>query len=210
MGTQNLLGLGFCQNQAAELQLWLTLISHTYHYLSMDIEYLSLVWLSDIWASGPNIVRVQKDIRLTLLINKTVTLIVTGHALGFFTGSGILIPFSIDLSGFCRSFRVECKTTIQSFISHDVLLINEVHNVIETYSFSEILATIWYKIISWTQNRMFCKLLRTIKRDLGFILAAHRFLQRQEFFNFDEVEHWILIKSRYWWETSPVVGYVRS
>ena len=69
-------------------------------------------------------------------------LIVTGIALGFFTGSGIVIRFSVDLSDFYRGFSVESNTTIQIFIGHDVLLINEMYNVIERYSFFEILATI--------------------------------------------------------------------
>ena len=49
-----------------------------------------------------------------LLINKTVIPIVTGNALGFFTGSGNVIAFSVDLSDFCRSFRVESNTTERS------------------------------------------------------------------------------------------------
>ena len=69
-----------------------------------------------------------------------------------------------------------------------------------------ILTTIWYKIIFWTQNRKNCKLCRIIGRDLGFIVVAHRFLQK--LFKFEKVEHWILIAGRYWWETSPVDGYV--
>ena len=77
-----------------------------------------------------------------LLINKTVMPIVTGNALGFFTGSGKVIPFSVDLSDFCRNFRVESNTTIKIFIGYDVLHIKEVHNVIERNSFLEILATI--------------------------------------------------------------------
>ena len=66
-----------------------------------------------------------------LLIKKTFMPIVTGNALGFFTGSGNVTPFSVDLSDFCRSFMVESNTTIKVFIGYDVLLINEVHNVIE-------------------------------------------------------------------------------
>ena len=54
--------------------------------------------------------------------------IVTGNALGFFTGYGNVIPFSVDLSNFCRGFMVESKTTIKIFIGHDVLLINEVQS----------------------------------------------------------------------------------
>ena len=68
--------------------------------------------------------------------------IVTGNAFGFFRRSGNVIPFSVDVSDFCRSFRVESKTTIKLFIGYDVLLINEVHNVIEGNSLSEVLATI--------------------------------------------------------------------
>ena len=142
-----------------------------------------------------------------LLLNETVMLIVTGNALGFFTGSRNVIPFSVDLSDFCKSFRVESNTTIKIFRGHDVFLINEVQNVIERNSLFEFLATIWYKIILWTQNRMNCKLYGIIRTDLAFIVAAHRFLQREKLFNLDKVENLFLIVSRYWWETSPVVGY---
>ena len=69
-------------------------------------------------------------------------LIVTGNALGFFTGSGNVMPLSVDLSDFCRSFRVESNTTMKIHIGHDVPLINEVHNAIEGNSHFEILTTI--------------------------------------------------------------------
>ena len=68
--------------------------------------------------------------------------IVAGNALGFFTGSGNLNPFSVGLSDFCRCFMVESNTTIKIFIGYDVLLINEVHKVIKRNSLFEILATI--------------------------------------------------------------------
>ena len=172
------------------------------------VSIISMVeWHKSCWNHVPYIVRVQKYIRFMLLINKTVMLIVTGNALGFFTGSGNVIPFSVDLSDFCRSFRVESNTTIKIFIGHDVLLINEVHTVMERNSLFEILATIWYKIIFWTQKRMNCKLCGIIRTDLGFFVAANRFLQREKLFNFDKGENWILIVRRYWWETSLLVGY---
>ena len=66
-----------------------------------------------------------------LFINKTDMLIVTGNALGFFTGSGSEIPFSVDMSDFCRSFRQESITTIKLYIGYDVLFVSEVHNVIK-------------------------------------------------------------------------------
>ena len=58
-------------------------------------------------------------------------LIVTWDAHGFLAGLGNVYPSSVDLSHFCKSFRVESKTKIKMNICHDVLLINEVHNVIE-------------------------------------------------------------------------------
>ena len=85
---------------------------------------------------------VQKEIKVILLLNKAVMLIVTGNALGFFTGSGKITPFSVDLSDFCRSVRVESINKIKTYIDHDVLLINEVHNVIKRISFFESLTTI--------------------------------------------------------------------
>ena len=66
-----------------------------------------------------------------LLINRTDMLIVAGNALRFFKGSGIVIPFSVNLSDFCRSFRQESNTTIKIYIGYDVLLVNEVHKVIK-------------------------------------------------------------------------------
>ena len=137
-------------------------------------------------------------------------LIVAGNALGVFAGPGKVILFSVDLSPFCWSFGVESNTTIEIYIAHDVLLIIDVHNVIEGNNFLEILTTIWYKIIFWTQKRMNCKLCRIIGRDLSFNVVAHRFLQREQLFNFDRVELRILIVSKYWWEFSPIVGYVDS
>ena len=72
---------------------------------------------------------------------KTLMLIVTGNALRFFTGFGNVILFSDDLCDFCRSFWVKNNTTAQIFLGHDDLLINEVRNVFERYSFFEISAT---------------------------------------------------------------------
>ena len=73
-------------------------------------------------------------------------LIVAANALWFFTGSGKVILFSLDPSDFCRSFRVESNTTIKNHISHDVLLTNEVHSVIERNCLFERLTTISTKI----------------------------------------------------------------
>ena len=52
-------------------------------------------------------------------------LIVAGKSFGFFTGSGNVIPFSVDLSNFCGSSRWERITTMKIYISHHALLINE-------------------------------------------------------------------------------------
>ena len=106
--------------------------------------------------------------------------IITGNALGFFTESGIVIPFSVDLSNFCRSFREERYTTVKIYKSHHILLVNEVYNVIKRNSLFDIRTTIWSKIIFRTQNRMNCKLCRIISGEYGFILVVHRFLQMEK------------------------------
>ena len=121
-----------------------------------------------------------------LLINRTGMLSVAGNALGFVTGSGNIIPFSVDLSDSCRSFREERKTTIKIHISHHVFLVNEVHNVIKRNRLFDFRTKIWYKIIFRTQTRMNCKLCRIIRREYGSIVVVHRFLQRQKLFNFDK------------------------
>ena len=63
------------------------------------------------------------------------------NALWFFTGSGNLIPFSIDLSVFRRGFGVKSNTKIKIYIDHDALHINEVHNVMERNSLFKSMTT---------------------------------------------------------------------
>ena len=121
-----------------------------------------------------------------LLINRTGMLIIPGNALGFFTGSWNVIPFSVDLSDFCRSFREERNTTTKIYISHHVVFVNEVYNVIKRNKFFDIRTTIWYTIIFRTQNRMNCKTCRIIRIEYGFIVVVHGFLQQEKLFNFDK------------------------
>ena len=113
-------------------------------------------------------------------------LIFAGNVLGFFKGSGNVIPFSADPSDFCRSFKEEINSTIKIYISHDDLLVNEMHNVIRGNKLFDIRTTIWYKIIFWTQNRMNCRLCRIIRKEYGFIVVLHRLLKREKLFNFDK------------------------
>ena len=84
---------------------------------------------------GPLIVRVHKDIRAMQLINNTDMLIVAGNALGFFTGSGNVILFSVDLSKFCRIFSEKRNATMKTYMNRHVLFVNEVHNVIKRNNF---------------------------------------------------------------------------
>ena len=90
------------------------------------------------WDHVHQIVRVQKDVTVMLFVRKTVILVVAGNAPEFITGSGIVIPVSVDPSDFCRSFSVESKTTIEMYIGHDVLLIHDFNNVIERNQLFEI------------------------------------------------------------------------
>ena len=124
-----------------------------------------------------------------LLIERTVMLIVAGNAHGFFSRSGNKIPFSIDLPNFCRSFREESNTEIKIYMSYDVLVIKEVRKVIEIKICSEHLTPMSYEIVIWMQNRMNCKLCRIRRRDFGFIVVAHSFLQRENLSDSDKVEH---------------------
>ena len=52
--------------------------------------------------------------------------------------------------------------------------------------FFEILITVLYEIILWTQNRMNCRLFMILRRDLRFFVVAHRFLQREKGIPFPE------------------------
>ena len=102
------------------------------------------MWLSDTTAAGTMSQKVHgfRKILAMLLVFRTAVLIIAGNALGFFTGPENVIPISVDLSDFYGSFNVEGKTTIKICMSHDVLLINEVHNVIKRNSIFEIQTTV--------------------------------------------------------------------
>ena len=129
----------------------------------------------------------RKILEVCWLINGTVMMTVAWNALWFFTGCGSVFPFSVDLSDFSMSFRVESNTTIKIYIGHDVLFINELRTVIRrNNTFFEVLTSIFYKIIFRLQNGMNCKLCGIIRRDLGFIVVVHRFLRRKNLFNFDK------------------------
>ena len=126
-----------------------------------------------------------------LVINRIAMLIVAGKEFGFLKESGTVIPFSVDMSDLCRSFRVESNTTIKMYIDYGVLLIDEMRNVIIGRCFLDNVTIISYRIIFRTQKRFNCKLCGIIRRGSGFIVDVHRFLQRETFFNFDE--GWTLI-----------------
>ena len=115
-----------------------------------------------------------------LLINRTDMLIVAENALGFFTGIGNVIPFSVDLCVFCRSFRVASNTTIKIYVSQVGLLVNEEHNVIKRNSVCDIRTTMWYTIIFRTQKRMSCKLSGITRGDYGFVVVVCRFLRLEK------------------------------
>ena len=68
-------------------------------------------------------------------------LIVIWKANEVFTGSGKKFPFSLGLSDLCRSFKLESNTGMKIDMSHVVLLINEVHNVVEKSSLLFIMTT---------------------------------------------------------------------
>ena len=72
-------------------------------------------------------------------MNRTVMLIVTWDTIGFSTEPGKVFPFSVDLINFCRLFVVESNTTINFYIGHDVININEVHSIIKRNSLLEVL-----------------------------------------------------------------------
>ena len=121
-------------------------------------------------------------------------LIFAGSAVGFFTRSGNIIPFSVDLSDFYWSFRVKSNTTIKTYLDHNDLFTNEVHNVIGRNIFFEILTTIYYKIIFWTKNRKKCKPWKIISGDFGFCCGYFTIPATGTVFHFRErlsTEFWL-------------------
>ena len=59
------------------------------------------------WVYVPVFVKVYKDITGILFFIKTVMLIVTWDTHDIFTRLGVICPFPIDMSDFCRQFRVQ-------------------------------------------------------------------------------------------------------
>ena len=127
-------------------------------------------WHNMRWNLVPEIVRFREILELCWSSKEQLFWLVSGPHFGFSQDMEKKFPLSVDLSDFWRCFRVESNTTIKIYIGHDVLLINEVHNVNERNSVFEMLTTIGYKIIFWTQSRMNCNLCEIIRRDLGFIV----------------------------------------
>ena len=79
-----------------------------------------------------------------LLITRTVVLIVTWDTHDVFPGRGVNCLFSIDMHDFCRNSRVPTYTTIEIYIGHDIILLNEAKHVFKTNGLTEIITTIRY------------------------------------------------------------------
>ena len=115
-----------------------------------------------------------------LLSNQTVVVNNFWEVLGFCTGSRNVFPFSVDLSNFCRSFRVKSDSAIKKHKGHDFFFINEMHHVIKRNRLREIITTIGNKIIFWAQSRMSGKFCRVIRRVFRFIVAVHRLTEKEK------------------------------
>ena len=95
----------------------------------LSIEYVSLVCLSNIRAAGTMSHKLY-GFRKILELCCSSTEQVWWSLLGMhwrFSGSRNAFPFSVELSGFCRSFSEEHSTTFKIYISHHVLLVNDVY-----------------------------------------------------------------------------------
>ena len=119
-----------------------------------------------------------------LIINRTDMLIVAGNTLGFFTGSGNVIPFSVDLSDF---LGVSGKKVLPQSKSTQVTMFS-LSMKCTTSSKETVFLTFKQQFdirsSSGRKNRMNCKLCRIIRRESGFIVVVHRFLQREKLLKF--------------------------
>ena len=111
----------------------------------LDIEYLSLMWLSDKRAAvttSHNLYGFRKTSQACCSSKNSFVDICLDCASAFHR-IWKSNPFSVDLPDFWRSFRVKSNTTIKIYILNDNLPINEMHNIIEENSLFEILTTNW-------------------------------------------------------------------
>ena len=132
-----------------------------------------------------------------LHINRTYILIIAGNVLGYFLGHKNVIPFSVDLSNFCRTFEVESNTTIKIYKGHDVLFIDEMHNIIEkkqsfrNFDHNMIIDHLLYSKYIDSQA------LKDHKERYGLYCSCTSLPAREKLFNSDNVERSILIVSMY-------------
>ena len=164
------------------------------------MESLPVVWLTDLGSAGfmsHKLYRFRKIINVCSSSIEQLCWSWLGMHLGSSKVPEIYFPFLVDPSDFCRSIKIGKITTNKIYIGHDVLFINLLHHVSERNRFLGNMTTIRYRINFWAQKRLNCKLYRIIRKVLGFIVVLHCFMQKGKLFNFDKVEHWILIVSRY-------------
>ena len=108
-----------------------------------------------------------------LPIKKTCILTVIWDELGFFTGSRSVFLFSVVLSDdVCRCSKVESITTIEIYIGHDFLFINEVYQVMERKRPPENTTIIWFTINFPAQKRKILKFSKIIRGGCAILYYA--------------------------------------
>ena len=140
-------------------------------YKNCCIHVVELCWL-------------KKILEVCSSSKKTVTLIVTGDAIGVFTVSGSDFPFLVDLSAFLRRFRLESKTSIIIYLNHDVRVIGEVHCAIDRKCLLESLTIFWYEINFRAQNGTNCSLCRIVGRISCFIVIVNHIRRKRNVLRF--------------------------
>ena len=111
-------------------------------------------------------------------VEQLVVGIVSLETNGFFTGSGNVFPFWIDLVDLCRCFGVDIKATITVYIGHDLLSIIGLLDVIGRNGLFEINTTISQKLNFRTPKKS--KLWGTMRRFVVFIVIVRGLMQHRE------------------------------
>ena len=143
-------------------------------------------WHRSYWILVSKFIRVQKDIRGMLFINRKVTLIAFWNALGFFAGPRKAFPLLVDLSNFYRSFYVERKNHSQNWIRSRCSAHQWSAKCHGKNNGFEIMTTICFGINFRVQNFLNCSFRRIIRRVLSSIVVVHHFMQREKLFIFDK------------------------
>ena len=137
-------------------------------------------------------------------------LLVAGNALGFFTGSGNVLPFSVDLSDFCRTFRKERNATIEIYKSHMFSSSMKCTTTSKETVFFKFGPQFDVRSFPGRKIKWIASFMGSLRKSTDLLYLYLASSKSKSYSLSTKVEYWNLIVGRYCWEISPAFGYVGS